>query len=87
MAVKMPNLLDLQPTSDYGFILAGSSLSQRTGNKTEGNKGDLDYWIWKMDEKGTMEWQKSFGGSGSDFLQSFRLTPDGGLYPGWHLGL
>lgn len=45
-------LFDVIPTPDYGFILAGSSLSKKTGNKTDDNKGDLDYWVWKMDEKG-----------------------------------
>jgi type IX secretion system substrate protein len=72
-------LFDVQPTADYGFILAGSSLSVRSGNKTDGSGGDLDYWIWKMDEHGKAEWQKSFGGSGSDFLQSLKCTPDGGF--------
>lgn len=72
-------LFDVQPTADYGFILAGSSLSQATGNKTETASGDLDYWIWKMDEHGKEDWQKGFGGSGSDFLQSLRNTPDGGF--------
>jgi hypothetical protein len=72
-------LFDAQPTADYGFILAGSSLSGKTGAKTEPNKGDLDYWVWKMDEKGDLEWQKSFGGSGSDLLQSIRVTNDGGF--------
>ena len=72
-------LMDVQPTADYGFILAGSSLSTKSGNKTEDNNGDLDYWIWKMDEKGDLDWQKNFGGSGSDFLQSIALTKDGGF--------
>lgn len=72
-------LMDAKATSDYGFILAGSSLSPKSGNKTEGNNGDLDYWIWKMDEKGDLDWQKNFGGSGSDFLQSIDLTVDGGF--------
>ncbi|MEZ0007298.1 hypothetical protein ABH942_002677, partial [Flavobacterium sp. 28YEA47A] len=49
-------LFDAQPTPDYGFILAGSSLSQKTGNKTEEAAGDLDYWVWKMDEKGELDW-------------------------------
>jgi hypothetical protein len=71
-------LFDAQPTADYGFILAGSSISGKTGNKEDANKGDLDYWIWKMDEKGDLDWQKSFGGSGVDLLQSIRLTSDGG---------
>lgn len=72
-------LMDAVPTADYGFILAGSSLSSKTGNKTSLNEGDLDYWVWKMDEKGEMEWQKSFGGSGTDFLQGIKLTADGGF--------
>ena len=45
-------LMDAKPTPDYGFILAGSSLSKKTGTKTVDNNGDLDYWIWKMNEKG-----------------------------------
>lgn len=45
-------LFDAQPTPDYGFILAGSSLSRKSGNKTEVGKGDLNYWIRKMDENG-----------------------------------
>jgi sarcosine oxidase delta subunit len=72
-------LFDAQPTPDYGFILAGSSLSKNTGNKTDDNNGNLDYFIWKMDEKGNLDWQKGFGGSGADLLQSIKLTPDGGF--------
>ena len=72
-------LMDAIPTPDYGFILAGSSLSDKSGNKSENGMGDLDYWIWKMNEKGDLDWQKSFGGSGSDFLQSIKTTSDGGF--------
>lgn len=66
--------MDAKPTPDYGFILAGSSLSKKSGNKTEDNNGDLDYWIWKMNEEGELDWQKNFGGTGSDFLQSIVFT-------------
>ena len=72
-------LMDAKPTPDYGFILAGSSLSKKSGNKTAGNNGDLDYYVWKMKENGDPDWQKSFGGSGSDFLQSIALTSDAGF--------
>jgi len=72
-------LLDAQPTADYGFILAGSSQSGKTGNKTDDNNGDLDYWIWKMNESGELDWQKSFGGTGTDMLYSVRNTNDGGF--------
>lgn len=72
-------LFDVQPTADYGFIIAGSSLSDRSGNMTQQTSGDLDYCLWKMDEHGKEDWQKSFGGSGSDFLQSMKCTADGGF--------
>ncbi|WP_291132369.1 T9SS type A sorting domain-containing protein [Flavobacterium sp. UBA7682] len=72
-------LFDVVPTPDYGFLLAGSSLSKKTGNKTEDNRGDLDYWVWKMDEKGDLDWQRSFGGKGQDVLRSVLLTNDGGF--------
>lgn len=72
-------LYDAIPTPDYGFLLAGSSISNKNGNKAVANKGDLDYWVWKMDEKGTPEWQKSFGGDGVDILQSVKLANDGGF--------
>ena len=72
-------LFDAQPTADNGFILAGSSLSGKTGTKTAGNNGDLDYWVWKMDANGKLDWQKSLGGSGFDLLQSIKGTQDGGF--------
>jgi len=72
-------LMDAQPTADYGFILAGASLSKKTGNKEEDNLGNLDYWIWKMNEGGDLDWQKTIGGSGADILYSIRNTKDGGF--------
>lgn len=75
-------LADVQPTMDYGFILAGSSLSKKTGTKSQEGTGDLDYLIWKMDESGSTDWQKSYGGSGSDLLKVVLNTPDGGFILG-----
>jgi hypothetical protein len=72
-------LFDALPTPDYGFILAGSSISNKNGNKSDNNKGDLDYWVWKMKENGDLDWQKSFGSDGVDLLQSIKLTNDGGF--------
>lgn len=75
-------LFDAQPTADYGFILAGSSISGKSGNKMDENIGGLDYWVWKMDERGDLEWQKSFGGNGHDLLKSIQGTRDGGFILG-----
>lgn len=79
---KAEYLFDAIPTPDYGFILAGSSISGKGGTKSDEGKGNFDYWIWKMNEKGGQEWQKSFGGSHDDFLQCIQLTQDGGFILG-----
>lgn len=75
-------LVDVQPTADYGFILGGSSLSGKSAAKESDSNGDTDYWVWKMDEHGKAEWQKSFGGNGFDMLKSLQLTNDGGFILG-----
>jgi hypothetical protein len=71
-------LLDALPTPDYGFILAGSSLSDKSGNKEAARKGNYDYCLWKIRENGEIDWQKSFGGSKNDMLISTQTTKDGG---------
>lgn len=75
-------LLDVVPTADYGFLLAGSSLSNKSGNKDHKGQGDLDYWLWKMSERGDINWQKQLGGSGTDMLQTAAGTIDGGFILG-----
>lgn len=75
-------LYDMKATPDYGFLLAGSSFSDDSGNKKGKGQGDLDYFIWKMDETGKMEWQKTFGGTKSDFLYTASLTQEGGFILG-----
>ncbi|MDR2458041.1 MAG: hypothetical protein LBD41_06140, partial [Clostridiales Family XIII bacterium] len=55
----------IQQTSDGGFIIAGQSESN-DGDVT-GNHGSQDYWIVKLDSLGTIQWQKSLGGSEYDW--------------------
>ncbi|MFV0238217.1 MAG: T9SS C-terminal target domain-containing protein, partial [Flavobacteriales bacterium] len=75
-------LFDALPTLDYGYILAGSSVSSSGGTKELRSYGNLDYWIWKMKENGDLEWEQNLGGSGNDFLRSIRYTEDGGYILG-----
>lgn len=51
-----------------GYLLAGSSASQATGNKTAGNRGGFDYWVVKVDANGTKQWDRNYGGPDDDFL-------------------
>src|SRR5690606_38413927 len=75
-------LFDMVPTLDYGFLLAGSSLSDKSGVKSQKGQGNLDYFLWKMDKNGEEEWQLSFGGEGQDMLKSIYPTADMGYILG-----
>jgi hypothetical protein len=69
-------------TSDDGFILAGTSFSNISVDKTENSKGERDYWVVKLKADRTIEWQKTIGGSGIDFCTSIIQTSDGGYFVG-----
>jgi len=55
-------------THDGGYLLAGSSFSSKSGDKSEDSKGNEDYWLVKTDAQGNKEWDKTFGGSGEEEL-------------------
>jgi len=75
-------LVPVAPTSDHGFILGSSSLSGVSGDKTQTCRGLIDYWVIKVDSIGTIEWQKTIGGSNVDKLSSISQTFDGGYICG-----
>lgn len=52
------------PLSDGGFLILGESGS-KNGDMTR-SYGGLDAWVCKLDENGTLVWERSYGGSGSD---------------------
>jgi hypothetical protein len=76
------HLLSVQQTDDNGYILASSSESNISGDKTENSIGGQDYWVIKIDSSGTIQWQKTIGGSYDDFLYCARQTTDGGYILG-----
>jgi len=69
-----------RPTSDGGFVLVGSSMSN-DGDATS-NYGANDVWVVKLDPLGNIEWQKSFGGSSDEDGTSIVQTADGGYIVG-----
>jgi hypothetical protein len=69
---------------DGGFILGGYSYSNISGDKTENNCGNMDYWIVKLDSIGNILWQKTLRGSQQDWFRCLQLASDGGcLVGGW----
>ncbi|WP_277749817.1 PKD domain-containing protein [Methanoculleus taiwanensis] len=63
-------------TVDGGYILVG--YTESTNGDVSGNHGGADGWVVKLTSAGGIEWQRCLGGSGSDYLQRIRETPDGG---------
>lgn len=66
----------IQQTIDGGYIVIGETYSNN-GDVT-GNHGSLDYWVVKLNSTGTIQWQKTLGGSDGDYPTSIKQTTDGG---------
>ncbi len=66
----------IQPTPDGGYIMAGYTTSN-DGDVT-GNHGVRDAWVVKLSSTGSLQWQKTLGGTADDYAYSIQLTPDGG---------
>jgi hypothetical protein len=73
---------DVIKTDNNGFLISNISWSNISGNKTENSRGEGDYWLVKIDELGTIEWQKTIGGSGSEFDMMTIPCTDGGYFVG-----
>lgn len=71
-------LFEVQQTNDGGFILGGWSNSGISGDKSQASIGAGDYWVVRTDMHGTKLWDKTFGGTSEDYLQSIKQTNDGG---------
>lgn len=66
----------IKQTTDSGYIVGGYSNS--TDGDVTGNHGNIDYWIIKLNSAGTLQWEKSYGGSNADDVKAIEQTIDGG---------
>lgn len=66
----------VKQTSDGGYIIGGQTFSN--DGDVSGNHGDRDFWILKLDHLGSIQWQKTLGGTNNDELRSIQPTADGG---------
>ncbi|RYE23053.1 MAG: gliding motility-associated C-terminal domain-containing protein [Sphingobacteriales bacterium] len=72
-------LTSIKLTTDGGYILAGSSASvdgDISGHHGAANFNDI--WIVKINSVGTIEWEKSLGGSRFERSPTIITTSDGG---------
>ncbi|PSR53947.1 hypothetical protein AHMF7605_10670 [Adhaeribacter arboris] len=83
IGVEADDLLStIRQTQDGGYLLGGYADAGVGEFKSEKSKGGFDYWVIKLNEKGTQEWNKTIGGSGSDQLHALQPTSDGGYILG-----
>ena len=66
----------IQQTSDGGYIVAGDTTSFGAGNR--------DIWLLKLDGEGNAMWQKTYGGTGREWIESIQQTSDGGYIVAGH---
>jgi len=80
--------MSIKQTTDGGYIVAG--YSESNDSDVSGHHGEVgyfaspDYWIVKTDSAGTIQWQKSLGGTSSDEAWSIQQTADGGYIVAGH---
>lgn len=66
------------PTEEGGFLLAGTSFSEKGRDKTESSYGSADLWVIKISESGGIEWQRTLGSTGNEEAKSVVQTTDMG---------
>lgn len=66
----------IKQTNDGGYVVTGYTFSNN-GN-VSGYHGGYDFWIFKIDSIGIIEWQKCLGGTYDDVSYSINQTLDGG---------
>ncbi|MBP8258765.1 MAG: hypothetical protein KA118_03780 [Verrucomicrobia bacterium] len=64
---------------DGGFLLGASSETKPGSSKSAEHYGSSDFWLVKVSEDGTKEWDRSYGGTGEEQLTAIIQTDDGGF--------
>ena len=67
-------------TQEGGFLLAGTSFSNQSGEKKINNLGGSDVWVIRLDENGEELWQKTLGTKSNDEASSIVQSADEGFF-------
>jgi PKD repeat protein len=74
--------LSVVATPEGGFVVAGWSESNMSGDKTQNGFGNRDFWVIKITGDGSKAWDKAYGGSEADMATSITSTADGNFVIG-----
>ncbi|SFD45748.1 hypothetical protein SAMN05518672_10226 [Chitinophaga sp. CF118] len=74
---KTEYLSGIATTSDGGCIFSATTYSGNNGDVPANHSVDTsDIWIVKLNARGTIEWSKTYGGSGTEMAISIKTTSD-----------
>ncbi len=63
-------------TADGGYAVAG--YTQSSDGDVSFNHGGQDMWVVKISSAGSIQWQKTLGGSNNEYANSITILSDGG---------
>ncbi len=69
-------------TSDGGYLVGGTSISDLSGSKSSNSFSSNDYWVLKLDVNGNKVWDITLGGLYTDVLTSLAELPSGNFIVG-----
>jgi hypothetical protein len=65
-------------TADGGYLVSGSTYSKDGDIKA--HHGSYDLWVFKLDDNGSIVWEKTFGGDGYEGYGTMAANSDGGFF-------
>ena len=69
-------------TDEGGYAISAYSNGNISGDKTQNSPGGFDYWVVNLDGSGNVVWDKTIGGSGTDYCYDLVKMDDGKLVVG-----
>jgi len=66
-------LTSMDTVSNIGYVFAGYSNSRANFSKSDSCRGQVDYWVVRTDKFGNPLWNKTYGGSGSDYATTVKF--------------
>lgn len=72
--------VDVVQTPDLGYVIGANSRSRNgdvTGNIKHTDTSYSDYWVIKIDQNGSIVWDKSFGGTNTEEIVGMAVLNDG----------
>ena len=73
-------LQDIKQSPDGSYLAGGFSYSGISGDKTESNMGDMDFWLVQIDSVGNIEWQNTIGGDMIDQMYAIEHPIEGNRF-------